>query len=92
VAQRLSADGFQLPSVDLDESILRGHGRRHRQRRTGKALAVGSDVSNEEQVAAAFARIESELGAPTRADHTTPGVIRDNAALQDDDRTTGTPS
>ena len=76
VSQRLAADGFQVAVVDLDEASCAGTvdaitaaG--------GKALAVGADVSNEEQVAAAFARITSELGAPTVLINNA-GIIRDN--------------
>ena len=76
VAQRLSSDGFKVAVVDLDEAscagtvdAITGAG--------GTALAVGADVSNEEQVAAAFVRIESELGAPTVLINNA-GVIRDN--------------
>jgi len=76
VAQRLSDDGFKVAVVDLDEAsctgtvgAITGAG--------GTAIAVGADVSNEEQVAAAFVRIESELGAPTVLINNA-GVIRDN--------------
>ncbi len=76
VAQRLSADGFNVAVVDLDEAscagtvdAITGAG--------GTALAVGADVGNEEQVAAAFKRIEAELGAPTVLINNA-GVIRDN--------------
>ena len=43
----------------------------------GKALAVGCDVSDEAQVAAAVARIAEELGAPTILVNNA-GVLRDN--------------
>jgi 3-oxoacyl-[acyl-carrier protein] reductase len=76
VAQRLSADGFQVAVVDLDEASCAGTVDAIASA-GGKALAVGADVSNEEQVAAAFARIESELGAPTVLINNA-GVIRDN--------------
>ncbi|MDR7086481.1 3-oxoacyl-[acyl-carrier protein] reductase [Aeromicrobium panaciterrae] len=76
VAQRLSADGFKVAVVDLDEASCAGTvdaitaaG--------GSALAVGANVSDEEQVKAAFARIESDLGAPTVLINNA-GVIRDN--------------
>jgi 3-oxoacyl-[acyl-carrier protein] reductase len=76
VSQRLAADGFQVAVVDLDEASCAGTvdaitaaG--------GKALAVGADVSNEEQVAAAFERITSELGTPTVLVNNA-GIIRDN--------------
>jgi 3-oxoacyl-[acyl-carrier protein] reductase len=76
VAKRLSADGFQVAVVDLDEASCAGTVDAINAA-GGKALAVGADVSNEEQVAAAFARIESELGAPTVLINNA-GVIRDN--------------
>ncbi|AXT84424.1 beta-ketoacyl-ACP reductase [Aeromicrobium sp. A1-2] len=76
VAKRLAADGFQVAIVDLDEAscaatvdAVTAAG--------GKALAVGADVSNEEQVAAAFERITSELGAPTVLINNA-GILRDN--------------
>lgn len=76
VAQRLAADGFKIAVVDLDEGscaatvdAITAAG--------GTALAVGADVSNEEQVAAAFDRIASELGAPTVLINNA-GIIRDN--------------
>ncbi len=76
VAQRLSADGFKVAVVDLDEGSCAGTvdaitaaG--------GSALAVGANVGDEEQVAAAFKRVEAELGAPTVLINNA-GVIRDN--------------
>ena len=76
VSQRLAADGFQVAVVDLDAASCAGTvdaitaaG--------GKALAVGADVSNEEQVAAAFERITAELGAPTVLINNA-GILRDN--------------
>ncbi|KQV75964.1 3-oxoacyl-ACP reductase [Aeromicrobium sp. Root344] len=76
VSQRLAADGFQVAVVDLDEAscaatvdAVTAAG--------GKALAVGADVSNEEQVTAAFERIAAELGAPTVLVNNA-GIIRDN--------------
>jgi 3-oxoacyl-[acyl-carrier protein] reductase len=76
VAQRLAADGFQVAVVDLDESAcsttvdaITTAG--------GKALAVGADVSDEEQVQAAIDRIATDLGAPTVLVNNA-GVLRDN--------------
>ncbi|WP_456698400.1 3-oxoacyl-ACP reductase FabG [Aeromicrobium sp. P5_D10] len=76
VAQRLAADGFKVAVVDLDEAscattvdAITAAG--------GTALAVGADVSKEEQVAAAIERIASELGAPTVLINNA-GIIRDN--------------
>ena len=76
VAQRLAADGFNVAVVDLDEAscastvdAITSAG--------GTALAVGADVSNEEQVAAAIDRIASDLGAPTVLVNNA-GILRDN--------------
>ena len=76
VAQRLAADGFKVVVIDLDESACAGTvdaitaaG--------GSALAIGADVSNDEQVAAAFERIVADLGAPTVLVNNA-GIIRDN--------------
>ena len=64
VARRLAADGMAVAVLDLDESAcapvveeIAAAG--------GRALAVGADVSDEEQVAAAVERIVDELGPPT---------------------------
>ena len=75
-AVRLAADGFAVAVVDLEESA----GKDTVEKITaagGKALAVGADVSNADQVAAAFATIERELGAPVVLVNNA-GVIRDN--------------
>ncbi|MDA3628705.1 3-oxoacyl-ACP reductase FabG [Saccharopolyspora oryzae] len=75
-AKRLAEDGFAVAVIDLDEkncaetvSAIEGAG--------GKALAVGCDVSDAEQVQAAVDRIASELGAPTVLVNNA-GVLRDN--------------
>ena len=76
VSQRLSADGFKVAVVDLDEASCAGTVEAITAA-GGTALAVGANVGDEEQVKAAFARIESELGAPTVLINNA-GVIRDN--------------
>lgn len=76
VAQRLSADGFKVAVVDLDEASCAGTVEAITAA-GGSALAVGANVGDEEQVAAAFKRIEAELGAPTVLINNA-GVIRDN--------------
>ncbi|WP_332644400.1 3-oxoacyl-ACP reductase FabG [Aeromicrobium sp.] len=76
VAQRLSADGFKVAVVDLDEGSCAGTVDAITEA-GGSALAVGANVGDEEQVAAAFKRIEAELGAPTVLINNA-GVIRDN--------------
>ena len=75
-AQRLAADGYAVAVLDLDESAcaatvsaIEGAG--------GRALAVGVDVSDEEQVGAAVARVAAELGAPVTLVNNA-GIIRDN--------------
>ena len=63
-AKRLAADGAQVvvnyvgPSDQADSAVkeITDAG--------GKALAIGADVSNEEQVQAMFAQAQNELGGP----------------------------
>jgi len=75
-ARRLAADGLAVAVLDLDEaacadtvSAIAGAG--------GRAIAVGADVSNPDQVAAAVARVADELGPPTVLVNNA-GVLRDN--------------
>ena len=75
-ALRLAKDGYAVAVLDLDESAcaatvsaIEATG--------GKGLAVGVDVSNAEQVAAAVERVASELGAPVVLVNNA-GIIRDN--------------
>jgi len=75
-ARRLAADGLAVAVLDLDEaacadtvSAITGAG--------GRAIAVGADVSNPDQVAAAVARVADELGPPTVLVNNA-GVLRDN--------------
>jgi 3-oxoacyl-[acyl-carrier protein] reductase len=75
-AERLAADGFAVAVVDLDEANcadivgkITANG--------GRALGVGADVSDAEQVQAAVDRIAAELGAPTVLVNNA-GVLRDN--------------
>ncbi|MEU6132803.1 3-oxoacyl-ACP reductase FabG [Saccharopolyspora sp. NPDC047091] len=75
-AKRLAQDGFAVAVIDLDEqacadtvSAIESAG--------GKALAVGADVSDADQVAAAVERVATELGAPTALVNNA-GVLRDN--------------
>ena len=76
VARRLAGDGMAVAVLDLDEStcadvvediVASG----------GRALAVGADVSDPDQVEAAVARIADRLGAPTVLVNNA-GIIRDN--------------
>lgn len=75
-ALRLAADGYAVAVVDLEESagkdtvdkiVAAG----------GRALAVGADVSDAEQVQSAVDRIAAELGAPVVLVNNA-GVLRDN--------------
>ncbi len=76
VARRLSADGFAVAVLDLDESAcaaivseIEDAG--------GKGLAVGVDVSDEAAVQSAVDRVAAELGAPTVLINNA-GITRDN--------------
>ena len=75
-ALRLARDGFAVAVLDLDESAAKATVDAI-QSAGGRALAVGADVSDSEQVEAAVPRIASELGAPTVLVNNA-GVIRDN--------------
>ena len=75
-ALRLAQDGFAVAVLDLEESAAKGTVEAI-EAAGGKALAVGADVSNPEQVAAAVDRVAAELGAPTVLVNNA-GVTRDN--------------
>lgn len=75
-ALRLARDGLAVAVLDLEESAAKStvdaivaDG--------GTALAVGADVSDADQVAAAVDRVAAELGAPTVLVNNA-GVTRDN--------------
>jgi 3-oxoacyl-[acyl-carrier protein] reductase len=75
-ARKLAADGMAVAVVDLDEgacasavTAIHDAG--------GTALAVGADVSDSVQVAAAVERVVAELGAPTVLVNNA-GITRDN--------------
>jgi len=75
-AKRLAAEGHAVAVLDLDEAscaatvdAITAEG--------GRALAVGVDVSEADQVEAAVKRVADELGAPTILVNNA-GVIRDN--------------
>ncbi len=75
-ARRLAADGMAVAVLDLKEEAcepavreITGAG--------GRALAVGADVSDSEQVQTAVERVAAELGEPTVLVNNA-GVIRDN--------------
>ncbi len=76
VAKRLASDGFAVAVLDLDEASCASTVDAITAA-SGKALAVGADVSNPDSVAAAFEKIVAELGAPTVLINNA-GIIRDN--------------
>ena len=75
-ALRLAHDGFAVAVLDLDETAAKGTVEAI-EAAGGRALAVGADVSDAEQVETAVTRIASELGAPTVLVNNA-GVLRDN--------------
>ena len=75
-ALRLAQDGFAVAVLDLDEAAAKGTVEAI-EAAGGRALAVGADVSDADQVDAAVTRIASELGAPTVLVNNA-GVLRDN--------------
>jgi len=75
-AKRLASDGFAVAVLDLDEKscadtveAITSKG--------GKALAVGADVSQEDQVQRAVDTVAAELGPPSVLVNNA-GVLRDN--------------
>ncbi|HEY6279024.1 MAG TPA: 3-oxoacyl-ACP reductase FabG [Streptosporangiaceae bacterium] len=75
-ARRLAADGMAVAALDLDAGTcagtvdaITGEG--------GRAMAVGADVSQAEQVEAAVGKVVAELGPPAVLVNNA-GVIRDN--------------
>ncbi|MGW5054385.1 SDR family oxidoreductase [Actinokineospora sp. NPDC004072] len=85
VARRLARDGMAVAVVDLDEAACAGTVEAITAA-GGRALAVGADVGDAEQVKAAVARVAAELGAPTVLVNNA-GVLRDNLLFKmtDDD-------
>jgi 3-oxoacyl-[acyl-carrier protein] reductase len=75
-AQRLAADGFAVAVLDLREDDARGTAQAI-QSAGGRALAVGADVGDDEQVEVAVSRIATELGPPVVLVNNA-GVTRDN--------------
>ncbi|MFE0632956.1 3-oxoacyl-ACP reductase FabG [Streptomyces sp. NPDC058864] len=75
-AVRLAAEGRAVAVLDLDETACKDTVEQIT-KAGGRAVAVGADVSDEEQVAAAVARVAGELGAPTILVNNA-GVLRDN--------------
>ncbi|MGY1706026.1 3-oxoacyl-ACP reductase FabG [Geodermatophilus sp. SYSU D00697] len=75
-ALRLARDGFAVGVLDLEEAAGKDTVQAI-EAAGGRALAVGADVSDAEQVEAAVARVAAELGAPTVLVNNA-GVTRDN--------------
>jgi 3-oxoacyl-[acyl-carrier protein] reductase len=75
-ARKLAADGLAVAVVDLDEAACASTVTEIHDA-GGTALAVGADVSDSVQVAAAVERTVAELGAPTVLVNNA-GVLRDN--------------
>jgi 3-oxoacyl-[acyl-carrier protein] reductase len=76
IARRLSQDGLQVAVLDLDEAGAKATAAAIVEA-GGKAIGVAADVSDEDAVRAAVARVASELGAPTVVVNNA-GVTRDN--------------
>jgi 3-oxoacyl-[acyl-carrier protein] reductase len=75
-ARRLAADGLAVAVLDLDESTA-AQTVKEIGAAGGRALALGCDVSDADQVESAVARVTDELGAPTVLVNNA-GVTRDN--------------
>lgn len=75
-ALRLAADGLVVAVVDLEESTAKGTVSAV-EAAGGRAIAVGADVADADQVAAAVERVAAELGPPTVLINNA-GVTRDN--------------
>ena len=75
-AQRLAADGFDVAVIDLKEDDARDTVAAI-ESAGGRALAVGADVGDAEQVQTAVERIAAELGPPVVLVNNA-GVTRDN--------------
>jgi len=75
-AQRLAADGFDVAVIDLKEDDGRDTVQAI-EAADGRALAVGADVGDPDQVQTAVERIAAELGPPVVLVNNA-GVTRDN--------------
>lgn len=84
-ARRLAADGFAVAVVDLKEDDARDTVAAI-EAAGGRALAVGADVGDSEQVQVAVERIAAELGPPVVLVNNA-GVTKDNLLfkMSDDD-------
>ncbi len=75
-AKRLASDGMAVGVLDLNEADG-AQTVAEIEKAGGKAIAVGADVSNADQVQAAVDRVAAELGEPTVLINNA-GVTRDN--------------
>jgi 3-oxoacyl-[acyl-carrier protein] reductase len=75
-ARKLAEDGFAVAVLDLKEDDAQGTVKEI-EAAGGRAIAVGADVSDPEQVEAAVTRVAQELGGPTVLINNA-GVTRDN--------------
>ncbi len=75
-ARRLAADGHAVAVLDLVQETCADTVAAIEEA-GGRAIAVGADVSDADQVAAAVARVADELGSPTVLVNNA-GVLRDN--------------
>jgi 3-oxoacyl-[acyl-carrier protein] reductase len=76
IALRLAKDGNQVAVIDLREQDTAATVAAI-EKAGGKAIGVGADVANTEQVEAAVQRVASELGKPTILINNA-GILRDN--------------
>lgn len=85
IAKRQAADGRAVAVIDLEESACADTVRAIEDA-GGRALAVGANVGDSEQVEAAVTRVAEQLGPPTVLVNNA-GVIRDNMLFKmtDDD-------
>jgi 3-oxoacyl-[acyl-carrier protein] reductase len=75
-ARRLAADGLAVAVLDLAEETCKDTVGAI-EAAGGRAIAVGADVADSDQVSAAVARVAGELGPPTVLVNNA-GVLRDN--------------
>jgi 3-oxoacyl-[acyl-carrier protein] reductase len=75
-AKRLAADGMAVAVLDLNEADG-AQTVAEIEKAGGKAIAVGADVSNSDQVTAAVEQVAADLGEPTVLVNNA-GVTRDN--------------
>jgi 3-oxoacyl-[acyl-carrier protein] reductase len=75
-ARRLARDGMAIGVVDLDEANCKDTVEQIGSA-GGRAIAVGADVADADQVKAAVSRVAEELGPPTVLVNNA-GVLRDN--------------